>query len=84
MNIWLKINFFLIQKKVIIVFANKANFYKVFGYNKLFETYNSLINLIWDPKKKIWKNLKLFGPKFEYLYPDLDYNQKEDIRSSTE
>jgi len=56
----------------------------VFGNNKIFETYNPLNNLIWDPKKKIWKNHKLFGPKFEYLYPDLDYNQEDDMSSITD
>jgi hypothetical protein len=36
---------------------------------------------LWTP---IWKNHKLFGPKFEYLYPDLDYHQEDDMRSVPE
>jgi len=55
---------------------------KVFGNNKFYEKYNPLTNLIWDPKKKFWKNHKLFGPRFEYLYPDLYYNRKEEIQEN--
>jgi hypothetical protein len=56
----------------------------IFEDKKIIDGYNPLNNLIWDPKKKIWKNHKLFGPKFEYLYPDLNYNQGEDSQPSTE
>ena len=76
---------FLNVEKYLILndLVNGEHFVKsVFGDNKIFETYNPLNNLIWDPKKKIWKNHKLFGPKFEYLYPDLNYNQNEDMSSA--
>ena len=40
---------------------------------KLLETYNPLINLIWNDKDKKWRNHKLFNEKFEPFYPDLFY-----------
>jgi hypothetical protein len=76
--------FLNVEKYLILTdLVNGEHFVKsVFGDNKIFKTYNPLNNLIWDPKKKIWKNHKLFGPKFEYLYPDLNYNQNEDMSSA--
>ncbi|MEJ2296869.1 MAG: hypothetical protein P8Y23_19145 [Candidatus Lokiarchaeota archaeon] len=78
--------FLKVEKYLILTdLVNGDHFAKtVFGDKKMFETYNPLNNLIWDPKKKIWKNHKLFGPKFEYLYPDLDYHQEDDMRSVPE
>ncbi|TFF83774.1 MAG: hypothetical protein EU552_02640 [Promethearchaeota archaeon] len=73
--------FLKVEKYLILTdLVNGEHFVKsVFGENKIFKTYNPLNNLIWDPEKKIWKNHKLFGPKFEYLYPDLDYSQQEEM-----
>ena len=42
---------------------------------KLLETYNPLINLIWNDKDKKWRNHKLFNEKFEPFYPDLFYGK---------
>ncbi len=42
---------------------------------KLLETYNPLINLIWNDKDKKWRNHKLFNEKFEPVYPDLFYGK---------
>ncbi|TFF97044.1 MAG: hypothetical protein EU547_05425 [Promethearchaeota archaeon] len=78
---FLKVGRYLILTDLV----NGDHFVKnVFGAKKIFETYNPLNNLIWDPKRKKWKNHKLFGPKFEYLYPDLDYHQEEDVSSTLE
>lgn len=76
--------FLEVEKYIILTdLVNGDEFVKsIFGDNKIFETYNPLNNLIWDSKKKIWKNHKLFGPKFEYLYPDIDYNQEENMTST--
>jgi len=73
--------FLKIEKYLILPdLVNGEHFVKrIYGDNKIYENYNPLTNLIWDPKKKIWKNHKLFGPRFEYLYPDLYYTQKEEI-----
>ena len=78
--------FLKIEKYLILTdLVNGHHFLKnVLGDENIFETYNPLNNLIWDPKKKIWKNHKLFGPKFEYLYPDLDYDQEKDMSSTLE
>ncbi|TFG03469.1 MAG: hypothetical protein EU542_01980 [Promethearchaeota archaeon] len=72
--------FLKIEKYLILTdLVNGEHFIKsLFGDDKIFENYNPLNNLIWDPKKKIWKNHKLFGPRFEYLYPDLFYHQKKE------
>jgi len=40
------------------------------------ETYNPLINLIWNDKDKKWRNHKLFNEKFEPVYPDLFFGKK--------
>ena len=61
---------------------NGGKAYTAWKIAKIYEKYNPLKNLIWDPKKKAWKNHKLFGPRFEYLYPDLDYHQKEEIQEN--
>ena len=42
---------------------------------KFLETYNPLINLIWNDKDKRWLNHKLFNEKFEPVYPDLFYGK---------
>ena len=42
---------------------------------KFLETYNPLINLIWNDKDKKWRNHKLFNEKFEPVYPDLFYGK---------
>jgi hypothetical protein len=42
---------------------------------KFLETYNPLINLIWNDKDKRWRNHKLFNEKFEPVYPDLFYGK---------
>ena len=79
--------FLKVEKYIILtdLVNGTENFVKsIFGDKEIFETYNPLKNLIWDPKKKIWKNHKLFGPKFEYLYPDLYYNQEDDMHSIKE
>jgi len=39
--------------------------------------YNPLKNLIWNDKNKKWMNHKLFGKVFDYLYPELIYEEKE-------
>ena len=41
-------------------------------YDESLKTYNPLKNLLWDEKKKVWKNSKLFGEKMEKLYPRLN------------
>ncbi len=42
---------------------------------KFLETYNPLINLIWNDKDKKWRNHKLFNENFEPVYPDLFYGK---------
>ncbi len=42
---------------------------------KFLETYNPLINLIWNAKDKRWRNHKLFNENFEPVYPDLFYGK---------
>jgi len=42
---------------------------------EILETYNPLINLIWNDKDKKWRNHKLFNEKFEPFYPDLLYGK---------
>jgi len=42
---------------------------------KFLETYNPLINLIWNDEDKRWRNHKLFNEKFEPFYPDLFYGK---------
>ena len=43
---------------------------------KFLETYNPLINLIWNDKDKKWRNHKLFNENFEPVYPDLFFGEK--------
>jgi len=43
---------------------------------KFLETYNPLINLIWNVKDKKWRNHKLFNENFEPVYPDLFFGKK--------
>jgi hypothetical protein len=78
--------FLKIEKYLILTDLVNGDYFvkSIFEDEKLFENYNPLNNLIWDPKRRKWKNHKLFGPKFEYLYPDLHYNQEDDARSITE
>jgi hypothetical protein len=42
---------------------------------KFLETYNPLINSIWNAKDKRWRNHKLFNENFEPVYPDLFYGK---------
>jgi len=39
------------------------------------ETYNPLINLIWNDKDKRWRNHKLFNEDFKPVYPNLSYGK---------
>jgi len=39
------------------------------------ETYNPLINLIWNAKDKRWRNHKLFNEDFKPVYPNLSYGK---------
>ncbi|MFX0104040.1 MAG: hypothetical protein ACFE75_00940, partial [Candidatus Hodarchaeota archaeon] len=43
-------------------------------------SYNPLINLIWNEKDKIWMNHKLYTEKFEKIYPDLLYGVKNEAK----
>jgi hypothetical protein len=47
----------------------------VYGDISFLEDYNPLNNLIWNERTKTWKNHTLFTQNFEYLYPDLNYQQ---------
>ncbi len=51
----------------------------VYGNSIFLDKYNPLQNLIWDTKTEKWENHKLFSKTFEYLYPELFFNEKEKI-----
>ncbi|MFX1500465.1 MAG: hypothetical protein ACFFDH_05805 [Promethearchaeota archaeon] len=51
----------------------------VYGNNYFLEKYNPLRNLIWNTKAEKWENHKLFSKTFEYLYPELFFEEKEKI-----
>ena len=42
---------------------------------KFLESYNPLINLIWNIKDKKWRNHKLFNENFEPVYPDMFFGK---------
>jgi len=48
----------------------------VYGSLDLLKNYNPLLNLKWNDKDKIWMNHKLFTEKFDPIYPDLNYGDK--------
>ncbi len=47
-----------------------------FQDSKFLNSYNPLINLIWNEKDKKWRNHKLFDENFKPVYPDLFYGKK--------
>lgn len=51
----------------------------VYGNNYFLEKYNPLRNLIWNTKTEKWENHKLFSKTFDYLYPELFFEEKEKI-----
>lgn len=73
---YLKVEKYLILSELV----DGEHFLKsVFGNNRILEKYNPLNNLIWNSKKKIWMNHKLFGKTVKIkIYPELHYDQKED------
>ena len=48
----------------------------VYGNNDFLKKYNPLQNLIWNAQAKKWRNHKLFSKTFEYMYPELVFNEK--------
>jgi hypothetical protein len=69
---YLEIDHYLVLNDLV----NGENLIKsTFKELKFLETYNPLINLIWNDKDKKWRNHKLFNEKFEPFYPDLFYGK---------
>jgi hypothetical protein len=51
----------------------------IFGNLNFLNKYNPLKNLKWNDKDQIWMNNKLFTQKFEPVYPDLIYKEKNKV-----
>ncbi len=71
---FLQIDYFLIIDSI---FDGKNLLKHVYGSLDFLKKYNPLKNLKWNDKDKIWMNHKLFNEKFEPLYPDLLFGDKE-------
>ncbi|MFX0057648.1 MAG: hypothetical protein ACFE85_09460 [Candidatus Hodarchaeota archaeon] len=72
--------YFKIKHYLILTDLVKGNqlIKSIFGNLKFLDTYNPLKNLIWNKHDKKWINHKLFNEKFEPIYPDLFYENKEE------
>ncbi|MFW9901813.1 MAG: hypothetical protein ACFFDY_11125 [Candidatus Thorarchaeota archaeon] len=71
---FLEIDYFLIIDSI---FDGKNLLKHVYGSLNFLKKYNPLKNLKWNNKDKIWMNHKLYNEKFEPIYPDLQYGDKE-------
>jgi len=49
----------------------------IYGGLDFLKSYNPLKNLEWNEQQKRWENPKVFTPKFEPIYPDLNAENKK-------